>query len=104
MCREIATIQNIFVTNLSFEASDQRAIDNPSHKSRDCHHCCHNSCLGFVITRMEAMVMLIMLLCSAIMTRMLIVCISVACLVCAVVGATHHLKYSDRSIGIAMVT
>ena len=62
MCREIATIQNIFVTNLSFEASDQRAIDNPSHKSRDCHHCCNNSCLGFVITRMEAMVMLIMLL------------------------------------------
>ena len=95
MCREIATIQNIFVTNLSFEASDQRAIDNPSHKSRDCHHCGNNSCLGFVITQMEAMV----LLCSAIMMRMSIVCISVACLVCAVVGATHHLKYSDRSIG-----
>ena len=40
-----------------------------------------------------------MLMCSAIMMMMLIVCISVACLVCAVVGATHHLKYSDRSIG-----
>ena len=48
--------------------------------------------------------MLKMLLCSAIMMGMSIVCISVACLVCAVVGATHHLKYSDRSIGIAMLT
>ena len=48
--------------------------------------------------------MLKMLLCSAIMTRMFIVCIRVVCLVCAVVGATHHLKYSDRSIGIAMLT
>ena len=58
----ILCAERTFLSNLSFEASDQRAIDNPSHKSRDCHHCRHNSCLGFVITRMEAMVMLIMLL------------------------------------------
>ena len=81
MCREIAIIQNIFFTNLSFEASDQRAIDNPSHKSRDCHHSCHNSCLGFVITWMQTMLInmlpvLKMLLCSATMMRMLIICIS----------------------------
>ena len=76
----ILCAERTFLSNLSFEASDQRAIDNPSHKSRDSHHCCHNSCLGFVKTRMEAMVMLKMLLCVAIMMRMLIVYISVACM------------------------
>ena len=81
MCREIAIIQNIFFTNLSFEASDQRAIDNPSHKSRDCHHSCHNSCLGFVITWMQTMLInmlpvLKMLLCSTIIKRMLITAVT----------------------------
>ena len=81
MCREIATMQNIFVTNLPFEASDQRAIDNPSYKSGDCHHCCNNSCLGFVITRMQTTLIIMlpvlkMLLCSTIIKRMLITAVT----------------------------